>query len=43
VGDDSTILAGENKEEIIAGTAAGGAKVLWVYLGGSWLTSSLGI
>lgn len=29
--------------EIIAGTAAGGAKVLWVYLGGSWLTSSLGI
>jgi hypothetical protein len=29
--------------EIIAGTAAGGAKVLWVYLGGTWLTSSLGI
>jgi len=29
--------------EIIAGTDNGGNKVLWVYLGGSWLTSSLGI
>jgi hypothetical protein len=29
--------------EIIAGTDGGGNNVLWVYLGGSWLTSSLGI